>query len=211
MRFWSCVFAIWALQGCMRKNPDFGIPVGPEPVTASDSDLGSGGLLDGDLALSDLGVGPSVFDLAEPVTLSDLGHHHHDFGMGANDLATGCPGGCDDGEPCTEDRCENGQCVHHDLPDGTSCTFGLAPNQESVCVAGGCQPSSVSCHCGTFGGGFGCVLYHDGDLSSGMSASSCQCKAGDQIVWSSGGFMNHDSAACDHACTSNGNGNFYCY
>ncbi len=49
-------------------------------------------------------------------------------------------GDCDDGNPCTDDRCEAGSCVHDLAPDGTSCDDGNLCNGVATCRAGLCTP-----------------------------------------------------------------------
>jgi len=50
-------------------------------------------------------------------------------------------GDCDDGNPCTGDRCEPSTgCVHVPVPDGTSCADGNACNGDETCRAGVCTP-----------------------------------------------------------------------
>ncbi|MEM9557543.1 MAG: carboxypeptidase regulatory-like domain-containing protein [Acidobacteriota bacterium] len=49
-----------------------------------------------------------------------------------------CTSSCDDGNPCTSDRCENGSCVHDPVADGTTCDDGSGCG-EGVCMAGSCD------------------------------------------------------------------------
>src|SRR6058998_2878286 len=50
-------------------------------------------------------------------------------------------GNCDDGEPCTDDRCEPlVGCVHVARPDATSCGDGDPCNGEETCRDGRCTP-----------------------------------------------------------------------
>jgi hypothetical protein len=63
-----------------------------------------------------------------------------------NDCTSGgttgnCPGGCDDGNPCTEDVCTAGACANSPLPVGTACDDGLDCTLGATCTALG--------HCGT--------------------------------------------------------------
>lgn len=53
-------------------------------------------------------------------------------------------GGCDDGDPCTTDRCDSGVCAHAAIP----CDDGLACTTES-CVAARCAVISDRCESGT--------------------------------------------------------------
>jgi LmbE family N-acetylglucosaminyl deacetylase len=45
---------------------------------------------------------------------------------------------CEDGNPCTEESCELGLCVHAPLADGTACGDGDACNGVEACEAGEC-------------------------------------------------------------------------
>lgn len=49
-----------------------------------------------------------------------------------------CTSSCDDGNPCTSDRCENGACVHDPVADGTACDDASGCG-EGVCMAGTCD------------------------------------------------------------------------
>ncbi len=51
---------------------------------------------------------------------------------------------CDDGNPCTEDSCDSGGCVHTPL-DGTPCDDGDFCTGTEVCVAGTCESSGDPC------------------------------------------------------------------
>jgi hypothetical protein len=49
--------------------------------------------------------------------------------------------GCDDGNPCTEDRCDPVTgCSHVPAPDGTSCADADPCNGEETCRGGTCSP-----------------------------------------------------------------------
>ncbi|MBM4344898.1 MAG: N-acetylmuramoyl-L-alanine amidase [Deltaproteobacteria bacterium] len=75
---------------------------------------------------------------------------------------TGCPGGCDDKNPCTTDACSGNKCVHTNntasCSDGTGCTSGdkcsggkcLAGTKKicddkNVCTTDGCDAKSGNC------------------------------------------------------------------
>ena len=49
----------------------------------------------------------------------------------------GC-GGCDDGDPCTDDRCVRGTCEHGPGPDGATCADDGSVCTRDVCGAGRC-------------------------------------------------------------------------
>ncbi len=68
----------------------------------------------------------------------------------------GAPVPCDDGDPCTSDRCETGVgCVHPEdacpadctgLPDGTRCADGSVCTRGDACAAGACiAGAAVAC------------------------------------------------------------------
>lgn len=56
-------------------------------------------------------------------------------------------GGCDDGNPCTDDRCsaEDSLCDNHPLFDLAACDFG---GLSGVCLAGVCESECVTVDCG---------------------------------------------------------------
>ncbi len=55
---------------------------------------------------------------------------------------------CNDGMPCTTDRCEGGMCVHEGCPDGTMCHDGecmtVATCDSTVCAEEGSNPNTCS-------------------------------------------------------------------
>ncbi|MBI4814718.1 MAG: hypothetical protein HY791_00590 [Deltaproteobacteria bacterium] len=54
-----------------------------------------------------------------------------------------CPGGCDDGNPCTLDSCSSGACVHQPSPTGISCANADACDGAETCDgAGQCVPGA---------------------------------------------------------------------
>ncbi|PKN54999.1 MAG: hypothetical protein CVU56_23540, partial [Deltaproteobacteria bacterium HGW-Deltaproteobacteria-14] len=74
---------------------------------------------------------------------------HIDVGDGKWNAATGChlavyAATCDDGDPCSIDRCEAGGCAHDALPDGTTC------GPEATCEGGHCSST-----CAPVAGGWG--------------------------------------------------------
>ncbi|RYZ02408.1 MAG: hypothetical protein EOO73_31835 [Myxococcales bacterium] len=67
---------------------------------------------------------------------------------GAPTLAS-CPAGalgfCDDGNSCTQDRCDPELgCIHEALADGAACDDGSVCTEQDSCVAGTCQGRSRS-------------------------------------------------------------------
>src|SRR4029079_11865889 len=100
-----------------------------------------------------------------------------------------CEGSCDDGDPCTVDRCDSavGECVHPavvcddfstctvdscepgwgcrfaPIPDGTSCGITDPCMSPSVCQAGECVQGHTLCDDGD-----GCTQAH-------WRAASTQC------------------------------------
>jgi hypothetical protein len=55
----------------------------------------------------------------------------------------GCPGGCDDGNPCTDDFCDAGGCLHS--PNTNSCDDGRFCNGREECERGVCVSSGPPC------------------------------------------------------------------
>lgn len=62
------------------------------------------------------------------------------------------PGHCDDGNECTEDRCELGQCIYQPLPEGSACGSGVQTDctlPDSCDGLGECrthhQPDGTAC------------------------------------------------------------------
>lgn len=55
-----------------------------------------------------------------------------------------CPAGCDDHNPCTQDRCANGTCIHTAL-SGTACDDHDPCTEHDTCQAGTCIGVPMSC------------------------------------------------------------------
>jgi len=55
--------------------------------------------------------------------------------------------GCDDGNPCTTDTCNNnaGSCVFTPVKDGTGCNDGLPCTGADACKAGACNGVAIKC------------------------------------------------------------------
>lgn len=67
-----------------------------------------------------------------------------------------CASGCDDGNPCTDDKCQNNSCVHTNISDGTACESDSDKSfsakgvnikldkscSKGTCKAGKCEPKS---------------------------------------------------------------------
>ena len=61
-------------------------------------------------------------------------------GEAATSIGAGtCAAGCDDGNPCTVDRCEGVVCASEAVADGTACGDDDACNGDETCVAGACE------------------------------------------------------------------------
>ena len=60
------------------------------------------------------------------------------YGHGSCLASGGClekgAAGCDDGKPCTQDDCGNGQCLHGPLKSGTPCADGKSCNVQGQCT-----------------------------------------------------------------------------
>jgi hypothetical protein len=64
-------------------------------------------------------------------------------GTGGSDVRTcNTASNCDDGEPCTDEICNNQTCSYASLPDDTVCLSGTG---LSVCLIGVCQSIWPSC------------------------------------------------------------------
>lgn len=67
------------------------------------------------------------------------------------------PKDCDDGDPCTVDSCENGNCVHTPIA-GCGCTLDSDCGLGETCDNGACTPTSApDIEVGVGGGPFGCI------------------------------------------------------
>lgn len=112
----------------------------------------------------------------------------------------GCPGGCDDGDPCTDDTCVDGACVHS--PNTAPCDDGIFCNGPDSCADGlcathpgdPCSGSSVcdettdtctgclgdgDCPADSYGAWTGCGAFSDtcdttGMRSRGVTTWSCE-------------------------------------
>lgn len=82
------------------------------------------------------------------------------------DKGVPCPGGCDDGNACTTDSCQNNKCVHVNkvCNDNDACT-------SDACVKGSCVYTPLSCD--------------DGDPCTADSCQSGKCshKPAGQLVY----------------------------
>ena len=59
-----------------------------------------------------------------------------------------CPDGCDDRDPCTDDYCEDGRCIHKPIvcpDDGDPCTKNICANGE--CIAIKTDDTCDECNC----------------------------------------------------------------
>lgn len=97
-----------------------------------------------------------------------------------------CPGGCDDGNGCTVDRCVGGECTHECVCVGpaaeVSCCPGPGPcpapsTTTTTLAAGGCQ-SAADCN----PDGNPCVLAF---CASGVCEKFCSCLQGESFTCSS--------------------------
>ncbi|MCH9662065.1 MAG: carboxypeptidase-like regulatory domain-containing protein, partial [Gammaproteobacteria bacterium] len=61
-------------------------------------------------------------------------------GCGQPQPPTTCASGCDDGNPCTDDKCENNACVHTNKANGSTCDDGNSCTKNTTCSnAGVCE------------------------------------------------------------------------
>ncbi|HRC85184.1 MAG TPA: hypothetical protein PK413_06215 [Thermoanaerobaculia bacterium] len=104
-----------------------------------------------------------------------------------------CPGGCDDGNSCTNDSCVNGACTHTAI----SCNDGNACTQDS-CQNGSCINEPIDCD--------------DGNLCNGTEfcdPGSGSCQSGTPIDCDDGNPCTDDSCdpltgGCLHTPAGNG-------
>ena len=75
----------------------------------------------------------------------------------------GRPRDCDDQDPCTDDRCEGGVCLHPAAAYGTPCEDGSPCTIQDHCSQGKCFPGLPACNCTS---DFECV--DDGDKCNGI-------------------------------------------
>jgi hypothetical protein len=92
-------------------------------------------------------------------------------------LAGACIGGarvsCDDGDPCTDDTCDNGGCKH--TPNTGPCDDGNACTKADTCAAGRCVGGQSVCECA---GDADCAPFDDGDACNGvLTCVSGFCRA----------------------------------
>ncbi len=66
-----------------------------------------------------------------------------------NKKCVGTPKDCNDGNPCTQDSCDQstGKCVNTVVADGTPCDDGLACSTGDHCEAGKCIADTTNCLC----------------------------------------------------------------
>jgi hypothetical protein len=78
-----------------------------------------------------------------------------------------CGSGCDDMNPCTQDRCENNSCVHTPNADGTACMDEGDMCTMDVCMAGACAHPPVECE--------ECQRCRDGDCEADPAMNMQPC------------------------------------
>jgi ribosomal protein S11 len=59
------------------------------------------------------------------------------------DIVASCATGCNDGNPCTDDKCENGTCVN--TPNTLACDDGNVCTSGDMCAAGSCSGAMKNC------------------------------------------------------------------
>jgi len=97
----------------------------------------------------------------------------------------GCtPAQCQDGNPCTQDVCNNqNQCVHPPATDGTACDDGSACTLVDTCSSGICGGAfncddGIACTVDSCAGG---TCTHGGDNSICADASACTVNTCDAV------------------------------
>lgn len=104
--------------------------------------------------------------------VGDLAQIAVNMASGASGSSGACPGGCNDGNPCTTDACVNGACQNtpRDCDDHDPCTI-------DSCDAGGCHHEPLDCddgsECTTDACENGSCVYEavecdDGELCNGL-------------------------------------------
>lgn len=134
-----CSAAAWVLLctlgACTQATPQ-------APGTAiGDGDAAVGDLQTADAAAMDATAAdtapPPATDAATPAPPADASNDE----AAPDDRQPDCgPGDCDDGNPCTQDRCDGSRCRHDPLPDDSACDDGNACNGDETCQAGSCTP-----------------------------------------------------------------------
>ena len=109
-----------------------------------------------------------------------------DFGTCIGTCA--CPGGCDDGDPCTHDACVNGTCVHACICLALDGTPACCPGPAALCVrpcggdasgvCGGLCPPDATCETVPDGTTCGCVSGVGGPCGGNIFAPPPVCAAG---------------------------------
>jgi hypothetical protein len=111
--------------------------------------------------------------------------------MTADEPLLPCEGlSCDDGNPCTVDRCEAGRCASVAAAEGSSCGSG------NECVSGRCVAAAASCQ--------SAADCQDGDACNGTEACGAngRCAAGSSLVCDDGNPCSVDSCEPATGCES---------
>jgi len=88
------------------------------------------------------------------------------------ELPATCPGGCDDGNPCTDGFCETGVCRY--VPNVLRCNDGDACTGLDRCVGGACVGNPLACDDDN-----ACTDDSCEDGVCGFQPASCGCDDGD--------------------------------
>ena len=68
-------------------------------------------------------------------------------------------GSCDDGKPCTHNRCSGGSCTHPPRQEGDACVAGSACQGHGLCKGGSCDGAADRMHTRNFGAAEGAAFY----------------------------------------------------
>jgi hypothetical protein len=118
---------------------------------------------------------------------------------------------CDDGDPCTLDACQSGQCTH--LAAAGACNDGNACTTQDACANGSCVGSAVDCNDGSVCTADACApasgcshlpqagSCQDGNACSGPdSCQAGQCVAGGKVDCEDGNACTLDACDVDVGC-----------
>jgi hypothetical protein len=123
---------------------------------------------------------------------------------------------CDDGNPCTDDACGGGQCVH--LANAVGCSDGDACTKDDVCAANVCHGKAIACSDGNpctddaCDPAIGCTMVantvacNDGEPCTGPDACSQGACVGQAVTCDDNNACTIDSCVagqgCDHTFSS---------
>jgi hypothetical protein len=154
-----------------------------DPCTTNDQTCGAGGTciarrrptLPWNPGGTDGGAADRPPGLDGPASDAPIGTDAPDAPIGDDAGNCTCPS---DDNPCTEDFCQGGSCMHRPLADRTGCTGGLCVG-GTCCTGcldgqGRCQPGDVAAGCGT--GARDCAVCDDQEVCTQDRCEAGACK-----------------------------------